>query len=284
MRLLNRNQSGFTLIEAVMVMVIIGILSALVASLAAPLTGYFASTARAGLSDAADTALRSIARELHKAVPNSVRITTNGSSSYIEFLPIIAGGRYRAVAAPSGTTQCGVSLAEDILDFTTTDTCFEVTGGLPPSAALPVSGNELVIYNTAPGYVYNGTNVAAIATGSTSSIIKFNSTQFPLASPSQRFQVIDKPVSFICDSATSTLWRYSGYTRQSAQPSNRSGTPLNTATSIARLATNVNCAQSSFVYTTGSTTRADLIVMRLTLFSSSNSLTLLHQVHVQNVP
>ena len=83
--------AGFTLIEAIMVMVITGILAALVASFASPLKGYFDATARADLADVADTALRRMARELHAALPNSVRV----SGSYIEFLPTTIGGRYR---------------------------------------------------------------------------------------------------------------------------------------------------------------------------------------------
>lgn len=273
-----KHMDGFTLIEAVMVIVITGILAALVSSFAAPLKGYFDATARADLSDVADTALRRMARELHAALPNSVRV----SGSYIEFLPTTTGGRYRASPAPSGTAQCG-TLAQDALDFATTDTCFEVIGIL---AAAPAAGEELVVYNTATAFAYDGTNnVAAIdAANSTTSKIVFASHTFPIEfnSPSSRFQIISGPVTFAC--VGTTLWRHSGYGRQAAQPTDRTIAPLSTATNIARLATGVDCANSSFVYTPGVTNRADLVVMRLTLTNTSDSVTLLHQVHIQNVP
>ena len=56
-------QGGFTLIEAIMVITITGILAAIVAVfIRTPVDGYIDSVARAELTDAADTALRRIAR------------------------------------------------------------------------------------------------------------------------------------------------------------------------------------------------------------------------------
>lgn len=285
MSFFTRRQSGFTLIEAVMVMVITGILGALVSSFAAPLRGYFDATARADLSDVADTALRRMARELHAALPNSVRV----SGSYIEFLPTTTGGRYRANSA-GGATSCDA--AGDELSFSAADTCFEVIGTLPTPPGAPVVGEELVVYNTAPAFAYAtpADNVAAIAANSTTNTILFASHAFPVEfkSPSNRFQIISGPVTFAC--VGNTLWRYSGYDRQAAQPTDIADAPLSNATNIARLATGVNCANSSFVYAPGVTQRAGLITMTLTLSVQDSggvnidSLTLLHQVHVQNVP
>ncbi|MDD4904697.1 MAG: type II secretion system protein [Methylobacter tundripaludum] len=275
----NRSQSGFTLIEAVMVIVIAGILAVLASSFAAPLKGYFDAVARAELSDAADTALRRMARELRAALPNSIRV----SGSFIEFLPTTTGGRYRANSV-GGAASCGV-VAGDDLAFSVADTCFEVIGTLPTPPGAPVVGEELVVYNTSNTNLigaYAGDNVAAIAANSTTGKILFNSHTFPSGSPAYRFQIISGPVTFAC--VGTTLWRYSGYARQAAQPTDITVVPLNAATSIARLATGVNCATSSFVYNAGVTQRADLVVMRLTLSNNGDSVTLLHQVHVQNVP
>lgn len=280
MQRIQKYMAGFTLIEVIIVMVLTSILGALVISFAAPLRGYFDATARADLSDIADTALRRMARELHAALPNSVRI--NGS--YIEFLPTTTGGRYRANSV-GGAASCGAD--GDELAFSAADTCFEVIGTLP---AAPVVGEELVVYNTAPAFAYATSvdNVATIAPNSTTNKILFTSHTFPVEfkspsnPPSNRFQIISGPVTFAC--VGTTLWRYSGYSRQAAQPADISSAPLSTATSIARLATGVNCTASSFVFDPGVTQRASLVTMSLTLSNSSDSLTLLHQVHVQNVP
>jgi len=273
----NRSQSGFTLIEAVMVIVITGILAVLASSFAAPLKGYFEALDRAELSDAADTALRRMARELRTALPNSVRV----SGSFIEFLPTTTGGRYRTNSV-GGATSCVA--AGDELSFSAADTCFEVIGTLPTPPGAPVVGEELVVYNTDPTYAYAGNNVAAIAANSTTSKILFDSHTFPVEfeSPAYRFQIISGPVTFAC--VGNTLWRYSGYARQAAQPTDIADVPLSGAINIARLAIGVDCANSSFVYTPGITQRANLVVMNLTLANNTDSVALLHQVHVQNVP
>ncbi len=270
----NRSQSGFTLVEAVMVIVITGILAVLASSFAAPLKGYFEALDRAELSGVADTALRRMARELRTALPNSVRV----SGTFIEFLPTTTGGRYRKEQDCSGAACTG-----DILDFVEADTSFDVIGALP---SVPVAGEELVVYNTTPTTVYAGANVVELTSNINTCTLSatricFDDGMLFLASPGNRFQIISGPVTFAC--IGNTLWRYSGYARQAEQPTSASSSPLDVATR-ARLATGVNCAASSFVYTPGVTQRADLVVMRLALSNNSDNVTLLHQVHVQNVP
>jgi MSHA biogenesis protein MshO len=279
---LRLKQSGFTLIEAIAVIIITAILGALASSFSLPIKAYFAATARADLTDVADTAMRRMAREIHTALPNSVRVDSAGK--YIEFLPTITGGRYRAsAAASSSTVLCGTTLAQDqdVLDFTIPDNSFEVICGL---SATPVTGNELVVYNYDPSIVYSGTNVATIAAGTTTNIVKFSSMQFPMSSPNQRFQIIGGPVSFVCDDSTKTLWRYTGYARQQAQPVILATLNNLVGVNKSSLATGIDCNNSRFSYASGGTSRNDLVAMELSLTSGGNSVTLLHQVHVQNVP
>jgi MSHA biogenesis protein MshO len=221
-------------------------------------------------------------RELHAALPNSVRV----GGGYIEFLPTTTGGRYRATVDPAAVTPvCGS--AGDEFSFSGSDTCFEVIGALPIA---PAAGQELVVYNTSnASYLgaYANDNVVTLTSGpecilSPTRICFSGGKQFPLDSPNKRFQIISGPVTFAC--VGNTLWRYSGYARQASQPSDITSAPLSTAASIARLATGVNCADSSFAYEPGVTQRTSLVTMSLTLFNSSDSVTLLHQVHVQNAP
>jgi MSHA biogenesis protein MshO len=273
---------GFTLIEVVIVIVLTGILGVVATSFFTPLQGYFDALDRAELSDVADTALRRMGRELHAALPNSVRVSGN----YIEFLPTITGGRYRATVDPAvAEPVCGS--AGDDLSFSGNDTCFEVIGTL---STAPSAGQELVVYNTSNASalgVYANDNVVALTTDlactlSATKICFSGGMQFPLESPSKRFQIISGPVTFAC--VDNTLWRYSGYARQASQPTDVTSAPLSTATSIARLAVGVKCDTSNFSNMSGTTQRAGLVTMSLTLSNSGDSVTLLHQVHVQNVP
>jgi len=65
---------GFTLIELILVIVIMGVIGAMVSVfMKSPIDAYMASASRAGLTDVADTTIRRIARDIHKALPTGIR-------------------------------------------------------------------------------------------------------------------------------------------------------------------------------------------------------------------
>jgi MSHA biogenesis protein MshO len=258
---------GFTLVELVVVVAITGIIAALGGLLISrPMQGYVDLVRRAELVDAADNALRRMQRDIRRALPNSVRLTSSGGDQYLELLPTIEGDRYRA-QGPG-----------DILDFTLADTGFDVLGVLD---SVPAGGQELVIYNLAAtgtsGNAYFGDNRAAV-TGGTLSSVSFAAKQFPLQSPDQRFFLIEQPVSYVCTPGAGggTLWRYTGYGVTAVQPT------AFAAGTVTLLASHVTgCA---FTYSAGSSQRAGLVSLRLTLADQGETITLLHQTHVDNAP
>ncbi|NIO42154.1 MAG: prepilin-type N-terminal cleavage/methylation domain-containing protein, partial [Burkholderiales bacterium] len=83
-------QAGFTLAEAVIVIAVLGIISAAAAVfIRGPIAAYFDVARRAEMVDTADTALRRIARDLQRALPNSVRVTgacSGQTSCYLEYI------------------------------------------------------------------------------------------------------------------------------------------------------------------------------------------------------
>lgn len=288
-----RWQSGFTLVEAVVVIVITSIIGTVVAVfLRAPVQGYVDSVARAELSDTADLALRRISRDLRLALPNSVRIDTN----YMELLLTSTGGRYL-------TEDDGV--AGQILDFETTCVApatgavpagckFDVVGPAPNSGNNPIAaGDSIVVHNLgfAPADAYAGGN-RAVVKGVSGQTVTLESnvfaTQTPhkLRSPTNRFHVVTTPVTYVCNGTESggngTLVRYWGYPIQASQPVSAAalaGVPN------AILATNV--VQCSFNSVALRNTRTGLISIALTLEvanSNSGRITLVHQVHVDNTP
>ena len=95
-RSIPRRQTGFTLSEAIMVIAITGILAGIVVVfISGPVTGYLDTARRAELTDQADVALRRITRDVHLALPNSLRVAGAGGINYIEFIMTTSGGRYR---------------------------------------------------------------------------------------------------------------------------------------------------------------------------------------------
>lgn len=271
----NRTQSGFTLIEAVMVIVITGIIGVLAAGFVRPLEGYFDTLNRADLSDTADTALRRMARDIRLALPNSVRMNTSGNSRYLDFLATTGGGRYRA-ALDAGT-------GGDILDFIAADTSFDVLG--PPVTI--AAGDQIVVSNLDdPGAdAYEGNTLsthvrrAASVTGTVANVSITSTNPLPHESPAQRFQIVHEQVRYLCDLTTGRLTRYAGF------PIAPPAAQVPVGGSSALLASGVTAC--SFTYAPGSAQRSGLVTISLTLSNNSDPLdnvSLLHQVHVQNVP
>ena len=71
---------GFTLMEMVVVIAIAGVVAAGVALfIRLPVQGAMDTVRRAEYSDIADTALRRLARDVRRALPNSVRVAQVGN-------------------------------------------------------------------------------------------------------------------------------------------------------------------------------------------------------------
>ena len=133
-------ESGFTLIEAIVAIVVLGIVAGIVAIfMRGPIQGFVDSTRRAELTDAADLALRRMGRDLRLALPNSLRAVPNG----FEFIITSGAGRYRDVG--DGST------GGNVLSFTSAaSTDFDVLGQMP-TLATGASGDFIVVYNLGPG-------------------------------------------------------------------------------------------------------------------------------------
>lgn len=267
-------QGGFTLVEAILVIVITGILAGVVSVfIRGPVQGYFDSARRAGLGDIADTAVRRMARDIRSALPNSVRVS---GAAFVEFVPIKSAGRYRA--------EVGVSAADDPLDFTSaSDSSFDVLG---PQAAV-ASGDFIVIYNmgVTGADVYAGTSRrSAAAPFGTVAKVNFSpaGTQFPFASPGSRFQVVSTAVTYACDIAGGKLWRYSGYAIQSAQPATLAALDALAGGSKALLASKLSAC--SFSYAPGALERSGMVAASLALMEEGETISLLHQINVSNTP
>ena len=269
-------QQGFTLIELVMVIVIMGVIGATLAVfMRAPVDAYLDSGRRAALTDLADTAVRRIAHDIARALPNSLRTP---STQCVEFIPTRTGGRYRA-EPDSGVVG---NQAAAVLDFTVSDTSFNM---LANNASLPaeqriVANDVVVVYNLGvPGadtYAGDNSSVVAGVTAGTESTISIAAKQFPLASGSNRFQVVpgnEKIVSFVCSGGR--LLRSSDHAYANSCPTS--------GTTVAVLANNVSAC--NFVYNGSDLQRNGLVQMTITLTDSSgDSISLYHEVHVSNTP
>lgn len=282
-------QRGFTLVELIVVIVLMGIIAAVaVQFMVAPTVAYLAVNRRAQISDTADVAMRRISRELRMALPNSVRIGAgsgaNAASRYIEFVPTSNGSRYRAESGG------------DILDFTLADTSFDYLGD-----ALAGQTGSVVVFNTgqrstagcaaSPGGadVYEGCNRSAI-TSADATKIGISLRQFPFDSPGRRFHVVPAtgPVTLACENpgvingnGSGTLRLYTNYAVGAGDWG--TGAPSAAPAGVGNvLADNVKAC--AMVYVSGVTAVNGLVTLRFSITRGNETITLHHQVHVDNVP
>ncbi len=270
-----RRGSGVTLVEMIVVIAVTGVLVALVSLFGRrQIDAYFDVANRAALTDAADTALRRIGREVQGALPNSVR--SAGGNQFLEFVPVRDGGRYRGELTPAGTGNP--------LDLSNAaDTTFDVLGPTVTAAA----GDRLVIYNLGqPGSdVYAGTSSRALTTtGAGLSALGFAGGQFPFGSPRRRFQIVGGPVTYEC-TATQLLRRWC-YDFQAVQPTGGfAALPVHGACAAVQTAVLVdNLAACNLNYVAGALARNGLVSISLTLSANGEAVTLMHQVEVLNAP
>jgi MSHA biogenesis protein MshO len=290
---MGKRARGFSLLEAIMVITIVGVIAAMVTVfMGRPIEGYFSSTARASMADVADTALRRIGRDVRLALPNSVRVDSSGL--FLEFLLIKTGGRY----------------VQDETCFSTGCSSITTMGDMLSNVQVTTGSDLVAIYNQ---YNNSGTDCApttaglfsaycghglttltsASGAGTTSNTLGFGSTTFqpPGGSPTRRiFVIAASPVTYACDGVTGTVWRISGYTRQAAQPTSLVAAPLSTATSKVPLAVNATCPAVAagtpprFSYSSGASERYNLLSAWITLQSQGETISLLQQIHVDNTP
>lgn len=147
-----RRQRGFSLVELILVIVLIGIIGGVLTMQLAPaIQSYLLVGQRANLTNQADSALRRITTEVRGAVPNSLRLV---DPLTLELVPTRDGGRYRS--GPDVADAAG--LARYINEAEPGNT-FDVLTDLRYT---PVVDDLIVIGNRSPADVYGSVNVAAV--------------------------------------------------------------------------------------------------------------------------
>jgi MSHA biogenesis protein MshO len=289
---MSRSAQGFTLVEIVVVIAIAAIVTGFSAVLIRePLLAYNDVARRRELVVAAETALERLARDVRRALPNSLRVAPGGR--VLEYLDVTEGARYRAEAnaglthpAPGDVFEIGPETSFNVLGRFA---ALSFTYGTP----LP-AGARLVVYPTGASLwtdAATGANPGVITPAATSITVQNDGDedqlqlsaahQFSLQSPQRRVFIVSGPVTYICVPASGTLTRYSSYAVSAAQPTDPTVAPLASA-QAARLSDRV--ASCSFDYQPGTPTRGGLLTVTLGLASGGEQIQLLHQIHVENVP
>lgn len=272
-------QAGFTLLEMVIVITILGITAASAAAFIMPtMQSYIDTGRRAEMTDAADNALRRISRDVHAALPNSLRTTQGGSTACIEYIPVVGGGRYRAIPSNTGTGN--------ILDFSSADNRFDYLAGSMPTT----TGNRVVIWNmgsrgplSPTADAYQGDNTASISSIDTSArqISLAPAKKFPYESPDRRFLIIpDHSTIYSCSQGQLIK------TQRSITATALTSCPDASAPGGLVIVEHVDCAGSRFDFSADSLSNFGLLALTLSLqdADSGERVRLYSEVRISNAP
>ena len=284
-------QRGFTLVELIIVMVLVGVVAGILALQIRPaMQSYLAMRQRANLTSQADTALRRIIAEVRTAVPNSLRYTWEGAQSQcIEFVPTKDGGRFR-MALDYGTvpaTPGGKALERD-----TSTTAFNTL----TSHDAGINGDYVFVGNVNGSDVYNPANswriqsVAPAATAADGKNLVTLATAASLLAGYEggRFVVIpsaERAVTYTCTgqgtdgngTGKGVIYRVTGYT-PSTTPWKQC--PTGPAILVAKV------SDCNFLYreSQGATQQSGYLQLRLGLAEGGEAARLTMGAHVENTP
>jgi MSHA biogenesis protein MshO len=292
---LSHPHRGFTLIEIIVVIVLLSIISAGVATFIQPAASAFNSVkARAELMDQADTAVRRMIQDIQKAVPNSIR---SASTSCFELIPASAGGRYRTAADTVNDSSGGCAPSNTCsapLDTTKTVTVFD---SLSTLSVTPSVGDWVVVNNQNGTDVFEGTNRSAITAFAAAPLvtqgahrITVNAIQFAPGYDGGRYLVIpnsQQAVFYVCSGVgtsssgdgTGSLYRLKAYGFNSTYPAS-----CPSVAGAELLASRVKSC--SFIYdpSQGATQQSGYVSMDIEVMRNNETVHLTAGAHISNVP
>lgn len=248
---------GFTLIELIMVMVILGILASIgIGFVVKIMDSYQTTQRRAVIVNTARPALERMARQLRDALPYSVRVVNGGNC--VEFMPIAAGGNYLDPVpdqANGATATSSITVSPYIIDF---GSARHVTIGALSAAE---------IYGAGAG------SRATYSSGSSTTVIFTATKQWLRNSITQRFYLLDNPQAFCV--VGNELRVYEGL--------NVNDSSVNLTGAYSLLSNSV-AASSPFILEAGSENRNTLLTIEITFSKDTESMAFAQGVMIRNVP
>lgn len=263
------SERGFTLVELILVMVILGIFAVATSQFIRSSALLVAdSSARTAIVNDARFIFERLTRELRSAVPGSIRISCEGNAcsnqQCLEYVAIKAATSY--LDSAPGTNQTNPTLTV-----------------LPPSQTVAVN-DQLLVYPTSSSDVY-GTSSSKRRT-ITNITIATGTEQWQLSagvshqSPGKRIYVLSVPTSFCFSNGELRL--VTGYGLTSSQSTIGAGL---SSGSLLQAGVQLDWSDAPFSYAPASLTRTAVVNLKLALQASNQEVVEFnHEIHIPNVP
>jgi MSHA biogenesis protein MshO len=270
-----RNIRGFSLIEMIVVIVILGVLATGISTFINFGTQvYTDSTAREQVVSSARFAIERLNREIRSAVPNSIRINANRLSGVsakqcIEFTPIVLSAVYTEVAVTPEPASAEVKVvAFDEALF---------SAGFSPNLNVGVYVlNASEFYGGSSDKVFTLLNDTIVKSGNEWTITLDAAETFAENSPTNRLYFFNHSVSFCVQN--SQLTRHQNYSRNADNTPNSAGVLMAENITIHNGTTLI----PPFWLTEETQLRNSMVLIKLAFTSNFESIVFNNEIQVNN--
>ncbi|TWX72709.1 PilW family protein [Colwellia sp. C1TZA3] len=271
-----KNQQGFTLVELVTVIVILGVLATGISSfLRFGTQSYTDAADRDALLATARFVVERLNREVRNALPNSIR-TIGVNNQCLEFVPIDKSVIYLdiPVAPEAARDSVEVIMLDSVLSSTTQYV-----------AVYALNSND--IYNKASGVIEAFVSVVKASEQPKLSTINFSpEVLFKAESPTERLYFIQSPVSYCVEGQA--IYRYQGYGFGETDSYNNDGMPVGTDDTqkvlMAEYVDNYSSDIVPFQTSPATLQRNSLALIRLKFALNLEEIVFNNEIQVPNVP
>ncbi|PKI13151.1 prepilin-type N-terminal cleavage/methylation domain-containing protein [Colwellia sp. 12G3] len=276
-----KRAQGFTLIELILVIIILGIMAVGISGFITLSTQtYLNATNRDGLISNARFVTERLTRELRNAVPNSIRIgeSSNDKMQCIEFIPIIASTVYTDIPVAPELASKVVSVIPFEKDNGTSYECDSMDGCDHLAMVYPLHHTDVYDpHDDDVGKVFAIDNVVETPNIWQINLLNTDDVHFIEDSPTHRLYIANRQVKY-CVLATRII-RYNSSIGGNLTIPGGSSPSLMAEHVIADISGHL-----PFKYVHSTLTRNAVVQIHLNFTRNEENYVFDHEVHINNVP
>ena len=279
------SNKGFTLIELVVVIVLLGVMSVGITSFINLSTQIYVNVAdRDEIIASARFAIERLNREIRNAVPNSIRVTNDTSNQCIEFVPIIASTIYTNIPVSPEPAIDSITVIKFQDNNDNDYQCPSGVGLCYDSVAVYPLNSDDIYANQSDllGKVFGLKSVDQTTPSAnewTLTLDRSLGVLFDSDSPTQRLYVIGRyPVSYFV--SENTLWRYDANDYESSQTLSFKKKGILMAENLAAL----NTGDLPFSLNAATLQRNANVQIKLHFTRDGEDFVFNNEIHLVNVP